>query len=89
MVKRATFGEARCGLDAHNCTLVELFDRARTGVGAGTAHASDDRVDEVFNAWTIGFEVEATRTDAFFEERSTSCFDWSFVLGGAIHNSSS
>ena len=89
MVKRASFSEARCGLDADNGALMELFDGASTRVGAGTAHASDDRVDEVFNAGAIGLEIQATRANALFEECSASSFDWGFVLSGAVHNSTS
>ena len=64
--------------------LFVLTDGASTGVGAGTAHASNDRVDEVFNAGAVGLEIQATRANALFEECSTRCFDWSFVLGGAV-----
>jgi len=57
LVKRATFGETGRGLDTNNSALMELFDGASTGVGAGTAHASNDRVDEVFNAGAVGLEI--------------------------------
>jgi hypothetical protein len=89
LVERTTFGEARGGLDADDRTLMELFDGASTRVGAGTADASDDRVDEVLNAGSVGFEVEATGANALFEECSARCFDWSFVLCCAIYNSTS
>jgi hypothetical protein len=89
LVEWATLGEARGGLDANDRTLMELFNSAGAGIGAGTAHASDDRVDEVFNAGAIGLEIQATGTNALFEERSARCFDWGFVLCGAIHNSTS
>ena len=61
-------------MDADHSPFVELLDGASSGVGEGTAHSSDDRVDEVFDPGTVGVEIETTRTDALFEEGPAGSF---------------
>jgi len=89
LVEGPSLGESRCSLDPHDGTLVELLDRSGAGVGAGAAHPCHDRINEVLDTGSIGFEVEPAGTDAFLEEGSAGSLDRRFIMCRSVDDGSS
>src|SRR6478609_1032100 len=67
-VERAPLGEAGRALEPDDRPLVELLERARTGIRAAAAEPGDDLVDDVLDGGTRGVDVHPRRADALLEE---------------------
>src|SRR5580765_4910672 len=68
-------------LHADHCSLMELGERRRAGVGRAAAQAGHDLVDQVLDAWSLRVEVHAGRRDALLEEGHPGAFKAGRVLG--------